>query len=90
MRCVNQQPWGQKLASISPFQDFYQPFSGLPNYSKKFYLSWCCSNFQRKSNSFPTSLQTISNQIRSPLFKTLNPSYVQMTPPPPPPPPPPV
>ena len=21
LRCVNQQPWGQKLASISPFQD---------------------------------------------------------------------
>ena len=22
LRCVNQQPWGQKLASISPFQDY--------------------------------------------------------------------
>ena len=30
--------------------DIYQSFSGLPNYSKNFYLSWCCSNFQRKSN----------------------------------------
>ena len=32
----NQVPRVQKnLASISPF-------SGLPNYSKNFYLSWCC------------------------------------------------
>ena len=23
----------------------YQSFSGLPNYSKVSYLSWCCSNF---------------------------------------------
>ena len=50
------------------------PFSGLPNYSKNFYLSWCCSNFQRKSNPFPTSFKTISNHITSPLrlLKSLN------------------
>ena len=39
----------------------YQSFSGLPNYSKNFYLSWCCSNFQTKSNPFPTGFKTISN-----------------------------
>ena len=37
------------------------------------------TNFQRKSNSVPTSFQTSSNKIKSPLFKTLNPSYVKMT-----------
>ena len=35
LRCINQQPWGQKLASISP-QDYYQSFSGLTNYSRTF------------------------------------------------------
>ena len=40
--CVNQPPWGQKLASISPFLDYYQFFSGLTIFSKNFYLSWCC------------------------------------------------
>ena len=37
------------------------------------------TDFQRLSNSFPTSFKTISNQITSPLFKTLYPRYVQMT-----------
>ena len=47
----------------------YQSFTGLPNYSKKFYLSWCCSNFQQisKENPFPPSFKTISKQITSPL-----------------------
>ena len=60
----------------------YQSFSGLPNYSKNFYLSWCCSNFQRKSNPLPTSFKTISNQITSPvrLLKNFNRSYVKMSP----------
>ena len=39
---VNRPSWGQKLASISPFLDFYQSFLGLTNYSKNFYFSWCC------------------------------------------------
>ena len=53
----------------------YQSFSGLPNYSKNFYLSWCCSNFQRNSNPFPT----ISNQITSSLnlFKTVKSEKVE-------------
>ena len=42
LRLVNRPTWGKKLASISPFLDYYQFFSGLANYSKNFYLSWCC------------------------------------------------
>ena len=44
----------------SPFQDYYQTFSGLPNYSKNFYLSWCCSNFQQFSKQKPIHFQQVS------------------------------
>ena len=54
--------------------------SGLPNYSKNFYFSWCCSNSQRKSNPFLTNLKAISNHITIPLLKNFNPSYVNMSP----------
>ena len=37
-------------------------------------------HFQTKSNQFPTSFKTISNQITSPLLKHFNPSYVKMSP----------
>ena len=57
-RCVNQQLWRQKMVSISPFQDYYESFSGLPNYSKNFYLCWCCSNFQPISKQNPIHFQT--------------------------------
>ena len=33
LRCGNPTTLEQKLASISPFQDYYQSFSGLTNYS---------------------------------------------------------
>ena len=58
--------------------DIYQSFSGLPSYSKNFYLIWCCLNFQRKYNSFSASFKTVLNQITSPLLKNFNPSYVKM------------
>ena len=38
----------------------YQSFSGLlllTNYSKNFYLSWCCLNFQTKSKPFFNKFQ---------------------------------
>ena len=41
------------------------------------------TNFQIKFYSFPRSFQSISTQITSAIFKTLYPSYVQMTPAPP-------
>ena len=76
----------------------YQSFSGLPSILfrttqlfqellLKLVLLKFPIVFQRKSNPFPTSFKTFSNQITSTLFKTLNLSYVKMTPPPPPPPP---
>ena len=43
---------GQKPAPISPFQDYYQSFSALTNYSKNIYLSWCCSSFQQISKQY--------------------------------------
>ena len=50
--------------------DIYQSVSGLPNYSKNFYLSWYCFQqiSEKKSNTFPTSFQSISNQIASPII----------------------
>ena len=83
LTCVNQQLWGQKLPSIRPFQDYYQSFSGLTNYSKNFYSSWCCSNFQQISKPNPNHFQQVSKQFQtksnqtSPMFKTLHPSYDQ-------------
>ena len=56
---------GQKLASISSFQDCNHSFSGLTNYSKNFYLSWCCSKFQQISKPNPIHFEQVSN-----LFQT--------------------
>ena len=59
MRGVSQQPWGQKLTSISPLQD-YQSFLGLPNDAKEIYLSLSCSNI-----IFPNIIQSISNKFQN-------------------------
>ena len=56
----------------SLFQDYCQSFSGIPNYSKNFYLSWCCSNFQ----PFSKQIQSISNKIQK-HFKPNHKSPVQ-------------
>ena len=34
----------------------YHSFSGLPNNSKNFYLSWCCSNFEQISKNLTSYL----------------------------------
>ena len=78
VRCVSQQPWGQKLASISPFQDYSWSSSGLPNYSKNFYSKLVSLKFPNKIQSISNKFQTISNQINSPLLKIFNPSYVKV------------
>ena len=61
LRCVNQQPWGQKMASISPFRTT-QLFQEL---LLELVLLKYPTNLQTKSNPFSTSLQNISNQITS-------------------------
>ena len=50
---------GQDLRGVNHMTEagIYQSFSGLQNYSKNFYLSWCSSNFQIKSNPFSTSFK---------------------------------
>ena len=70
----------------------YQSFSGLLSVLFKTYqlfqellftllLLKVPTNFQTKSNLFPTIFKSISKQITSPLFKTLNQIYVQIRPP---------
>ena len=59
LRCVNQIPLGGEETGI------YQFFSGLPNYSKDFYLSWCCSNFQHISKENPISFQQVSKVFQT-------------------------
>ena len=51
IRCVKLTTMGAEETGI-----YYQSFSGLPNYSKDFYLSWCCSNFQTISILFRRNL----------------------------------
>ena len=52
----------------------YQFFSGLPNYSKDFCLSWCCSNFQHISKENPIHFQQVSEVFQTksqvPCWKT--------------------
>ena len=43
----------------------YQSFSGLTNYSKNFYLSWCCSIFKQISKRNPIHFQQVAK-----LFQT--------------------
>ena len=53
LRCVNQQPWGQKkLPSISPFQDY-------PIILKTFIKA----DVTKMSNKFLNKIQTISNHF---------------------------
>ena len=68
---------------------FYQSFSGLlsvlfrtnqlfQELLLKLVLLKLPTNLQTKSILFPTSFKNTSNQIPSPIFKTLDPSYVQI------------
>ena len=52
--------------------DTCQSFSGLTNYSKNFYLSWCHSNFQQISKQNPIHFQPVSK-----LFQTKQKSSVE-------------
>ena len=56
----------------------YQTFSGLTNFSKNFYLSWCCSNFQKISKTIQFICSKLPKYFKS-LFKKHHPSYVHMT-----------
>ena len=45
----------------------YQSFSGLINYSKKFYLSWCCfQQINKKSNTFQQVFKQLPSKSQVP------------------------
>ena len=74
LRCVIQQPCGQNLVSVSPFQDHCQSFSELRNYSKNFYLKLVLHKCPI-SKPNPIHFQRFLKLF--PLLETLNPSCVK-------------
>ena len=69
LRCDKQLYWGHKrLTSVSPFQDYRI----LQKLLFKLVLHKFPTTFPQKSNTFPTSFKTMSNQITSPIILLKN------------------